>query len=210
MHNVTYICLQIHATSILTFFPSLDPSCLLSVCWSHVVLFWFWDGGRQLGFIDRLMYMRRHAPINVRYRIFAILTKCCVWCGNFLGDYCNYKMAGKVKWAKLTVRSAARPRRMLAGHLAGTSGALSSREGPSHFTLVSPHGFLGSSHSHLRHSWSPWSALCPGRAWWETYRCLRAVCSELSLTHIIFRWAIPFNTSRVEKEKVLCINFGVE
>ena len=97
MHNVTYIYLQIHATSILTFFPSLDPSCLLSVCWSHVVLFWFWDGGRQLGFIDRLMYMRRHAPINVRYRKFAILTKCCVWCGNFSGDYCNYKMAGKVK-----------------------------------------------------------------------------------------------------------------
>ena len=124
------------------------------------------------------MYMRLHEPINNRYRKFAILTKCCVWCGNFWGDCCNYQMAGKVKRAKVTVRSAARPRGMLAGHLAGTSGTLGSHESPSHLTLISLHGHLGSSHSHLRHSWSPWSALCPGRAWWETYRCPRAVCSE--------------------------------
>ena len=43
-------------------------------------------------------------------------------------------MAGKVKRAKVTVRSAACPRRMLAGLLAGTSGTLGSREVPSHFT----------------------------------------------------------------------------
>ena len=81
-------------------------------------------------------------------------------------DVQNYqKMMTLAKiWVKVTLRSAARPRRALARHSAGTcisSWTLQSQLCFTPITLVI-HLFL--SHSHLFHLWVTWSVRCPVNA----------------------------------------------
>ena len=87
---------------------------------------------------------------------------------------------------KITLRSAARPRRALAGHSEGTlasSGALKSHL---NFTsLRASHLFR--SHSHIFHLWVTWSAKCLVNASWLIYQWLEARFRPISLIEDLFK-----------------------
>ena len=106
---------------------------------------------------------------------------------------------------KMTLRSAARPQRALARHLAGTCISLGTLQSHLCFTPITLviHSFL--SRSHFFHLWVTWSAKCPVSSFWFNIRQVSLIVSPWRTTIIWLRddldqlvWLVILGRMRTE------------